>query len=51
MIGKFDADTVLDHEERFKNGRLPLIDTKVPKRDIVFDEIDCAALVQENQVD
>ena len=51
MIGKFDADTVLSHEDRFKNGRISLIDAKVPKREIVFDEIDCAALVQENQIE
>ena len=51
MIGKFDAETVFNHEERFKNGKLPLIDARVAKRDIVFDELDCAALVQEQGMD
>ena len=24
MIGKFDEEAILDHEERFKTGKLPL---------------------------
>ena len=51
MIGKFDAETVHDHEERFKNGKLSLVSAKVEKRDMVFDEIDCAALVQDSGMD
>ena len=51
MIGKFDAETVRDHEDRFKNGKLPLVDAKVAKKDIVIDELDCAALVQDVGMD
>ena len=51
MIGKFDAETVYDHEDRFKNGRLSLRDTKVGKNDIAFDEVDCAALVDHTAED
>jgi hypothetical protein len=51
MIGKFDADTVADHEDRFKNGKLSLIDAKQDKKAIVFEDIDCAALVEETGLD
>ena len=47
MIGKFDSQTVEEHESRFKNGKMPLSDAKVSKKDIVFDEIDCASLAQD----
>ena len=47
MIGKFDRDSIEDHEERFKNGKLPLREAKVAKQNLQFTEIDCQAQVLE----
>ena len=43
MIGMFDRDTINDHEDKFKHGKLPLRDFKVDKREIQFTDVDCAA--------
>lgn len=43
MIGSFDATTINTHEEKFKNGKLAVIDAKVAKKDIKFETIDCPA--------
>ena len=29
MIGKFDKESIMDHEDRFKNGKLAYRDLKV----------------------
>ena len=41
MIGKFDQESIAEHEEKFKNGKLPLSDVKVDKRELEFSEVDC----------
>ena len=43
MIGKFDRESIEDHEEKFKSGKLSVQDMKVDKRDLKFTEIDCPA--------
>lgn len=34
MIGKFDRESIEDHEDRFKNGKLASRDAKVDKKQI-----------------
>lgn len=51
MIGKFDKESIEEHEEKFKNGRLPLQDIKVDKRELEFSEIDCQAQFLSEVVD
>ena len=41
MIGKFDKEVVLTHEDKFKNGKLPLQEVKVDKREFIIADIDC----------
>ena len=41
MIGKFDEESIADHEEKFKLGKLALRDAKVDKHELQFSEIDC----------
>ena len=41
MIGKFDKESVLAHEDKFKNGKLPLQEVKVDKREFLISDIDC----------
>jgi hypothetical protein len=43
MIGKFDEESIADHEERFKTGKLALHDVKVDRRELRFSSVDCAA--------
>jgi len=43
MIGKFDAESIEEHEEKFKNGKLSLSDVLVDKRELQFSELDCHA--------
>ena len=45
MIGKFDQESIEEHEDKFKNGKLSLRDAKVDKRELQFSEIDCKAQV------
>jgi len=51
MIGKFDKESIEEHEEKFKNGRLPLQDIRVDKRELEFSEIDCQAQFLSEVVD
>ena len=41
MIGKFDEEVILNHEEEFKHGRIALRDAKVDAREIKFSGKDC----------
>ena len=41
MIGKFDQESIQEHEEKFKKGQLSMRDIKVEKRDVQFTEVDC----------
>ena len=34
MIGKFDKESIEEHEDKFKNGKLSLREAKVDKREI-----------------
>jgi len=43
MIGTFDVDTITSHEDRFKNGKLAIIEAKVPRKKMEFTSIDCPA--------
>lgn len=43
MIGKFDKDTILEHERRFKHAKVPVKDIKVDPNEVIFRDIDCAA--------
>ena len=44
LIGKFDKDSLMEHEVKFKEGKLPLQIAKVPLADMVLSDItDCAA--------
>jgi len=47
MIGKFDEESIEEHEDKFKNGKMALSDVKVDKRELQFTDIDCAAQVLE----
>lgn len=41
MIGKFDEETILDHEERFKSAKLSIRDVKVDPHELRFNDINC----------
>jgi hypothetical protein len=44
LIGKFDKESLIEHEIKFKEGKLPLQKAKVPLADMVLSDItDCAA--------
>ena len=43
MIGKFDQESIEEHEEKFKSGKLSLREAKVDKREMKFNDIDCKA--------
>ena len=42
LIGKFDKDSLMEHEVKFKEGKLPLQTAKVSLADMVLSDItDC----------
>jgi len=41
MIGKFDKESILEHEEKFKSGKLPIQDIKVDPREFIISDVDC----------
>ncbi len=41
MIGKFDAETIKETEEKFKSGTLPLSNIKVDSREFIISDVDC----------
>ena len=43
MIGAFNKESIDEHEEKFKNGKLALKEAKVDKREMKFTEVDCQA--------
>ena len=44
LIGKFDKDSLIEHETKFKEGKLPLQTVKVPLSDMKLSDItDCSA--------
>ena len=44
LIGKFDKDSLVEHEVKFKEGKLPLQAAKLPLAEMVLSDItDCAA--------
>ena len=43
MIGKFDKDSIKENDDKFKNGKIPMQEVKVEKRDVKFTDIDCPA--------
>lgn len=43
MIGTFDKNTVLDHQDRFVKGKLATADTPTKKGDMKITDVDCAA--------
>ena len=43
MIGKFDRESIEDHEEKFKNNKMSLREANVDKREMKFTEVDCQA--------
>ena len=48
LIGKFDKDTIMEHENKFKDGKLGLVDAKVPLKDMLLSDItDCPSFVLE----
>lgn len=51
MIGKFDQESILDHEDRFKLAKLPLSNVKVDQRELKFSDIDCQAQVSADSTD
>ena len=50
MIGKFDQESIEEHENKFKKGQLAMRDVKVAKKELMFSEIDCQKLFLEEQV-
>ena len=51
MIGKFDRESIIDHEDRFKNGKLSLRNLKVDQREVKFSSTDCAAQVAADTIE
>ena len=51
MIGRFDRESIEEHEEKFKSGKLPLQDIKVDKRELQFTEVDCQIPFMNEVVD
>ena len=49
MIGKFDQESIEEHENKFKKGQLAMLDVKVAKKELMFSEIDCQKLFLEEQ--
>ena len=47
MIGKFDEEAIMDHEERFKTGKLALQEVKLDSKEIKIKDVDCANLQME----
>ena len=50
MIGKFDQESIQEHENKFMKGKLAMRDVKVAKKELMFSEIDCQKLFLEEQV-
>lgn len=44
MIGKFDYKSIMEQSDKFMQGKLPVFKPKVDKRDIVIQDVNCAAL-------
>mmetsp|Transcript_1861 Transcript_1861/g.1309 ORF Transcript_1861/g.1309 Transcript_1861/m.1309 type:complete len:89 (+) Transcript_1861:1335-1601(+) len=44
LIGKFDFETIQEHEQRFITGKLSTFEAKVRRNDILFHHIDCPNL-------
>ena len=52
LIGKFDKDSISEHEGKFKDGKLPLQDAKVPQKEMILSDItDCPSYVLETVED
>ena len=52
LIGKFDKETLMEHEQKFKDGKLPLQDAKIPQNEMKLSDItDCASYVLETVAD
>ncbi len=51
MIGKFDYKSISEQSDKFMQGKLPVFNPKVDKRDIVIQDVDCAALQQAQDAD
>ena len=48
LIGKFEKESIAEHETKFKDGKLPLQDAKVPLKDMILSDItDCPSFVLE----
>jgi hypothetical protein len=41
LVGKFDKETIQEHEQRFINGRLPTFELKTKAKDIKIESRDC----------
>ena len=47
LIGKFDKETIQDHEYRFLRGKLPTFDVPTSSKDIIIQDLDCRNLMME----
>lgn len=44
LIGKFDEETIRNHEQKFLKGQLPTFDVTVKAKEITIEELKCLEL-------